>query len=181
MNAQAQALHNQLIHWFQHKHQVQLCNTPSVESAKNLTLLINQLLLPIEENFGAITISYGFVGAELNRYIQCHSPVGTAPLLDQHACCEVNSKGKAISQRPGAACDFFVLGFEDRMHEVVLFICQHLAFDKLYFYGRNRPIHLSISESPLRHLQVMQHNKNSRRYPGKKAFSDNALALAKEL
>lgn len=181
MNAKAQALYNQLIQWFQQKHQLQCCNTPSVESARYLTLLVNNLLLPIEDNLSEISISYGFVGSELNRYIQRHSSVGTAPLLDQHACCEVNSKGKAICQRPGAACDFFVLGFEDRMHEVVLFICQHLAFDKLYFYGRNRPIHLSISESPLRHLQVMQHDKNGRRYPGKKAFSDNALALAKEL
>lgn len=174
-------LYAQLLNWHQAKHQFDGDNTPSVASAQMLQQLTREILLPLEQHFGEIRITYGFTGPALSRYIQRLSPAGTAPNLDQHACIELNSKGKNICHRPGAACDFFVQGYEDRMHEIALYICQHLTFDKLYFYGRDRPIHISVSDAPLRHLQVMQQSANGRRYPGKRSFGDNAPALAKEL
>lgn len=174
-------LYAQLLNWHQARHQFAGDNTPSAASERFLVQLTNQILLPVAEHFGQLTITYGFTGPALSRYIQRLSPAGTAPGLDQHACTEVNSKGSTICHRPGAACDFMVQGYEERMHEVALFICQRLSFDKLYFYGGNRPIHISVSDEPLRHLQLMQQSTNGRRYPGKKAFGDNAIALAKEL
>ena len=174
-------LYTQLLNWHQTRHQFAADNTPSVASGRFLTLLTNQLLLPIAEHFGQLTITYGFTGPALSRYIQRLSPAGTAPGLDQHSCCELNSKASIICKRPGAACDFIVQGYEQKMHHVAQFICQQLSFDKLYFYGRNRPIHISVSDDQLRHLQVMQQSANGQRYPGKKAFGDNAVVLAKEL
>lgn len=175
------ALYAQLLNWHQTKHQFSGQNIPSTKSAVLLHQLTDMLLLPIATHFGELTITYGFTSPELARFIQSKSPAGTAPKLDQHACVELNSKGTAICSRPGAACDFVVQGFADQMHLVAQFICQQLSFDKLYFYGRDRPIHLSISEQPLKHLQIMQQSENGRRYPGKKAFGDQVLTLANEL
>ncbi|WP_445767168.1 hypothetical protein [Rheinheimera sp.] len=174
-------LYAQLLNWHRAKHQFAGDNTPLHASKLFLTQLTKQILLPVAEHFGNLIITYGFTGPALSRYIQRLSPAGTAPGLDQHSCCELNSKSSLICERQGAACDFIVQGYEDRMHEVAQFICQQLSFDKLYFYGRNRPIHISVSDDQLRHLQVMQQSANGRRYPGKKAFGDNALALAEEL
>lgn len=174
-------LYAHLLNWHQAKHQFVGDNTPSTTSELFLAQLTKQILLPVAKHFGSLTITYGFTGPELNRYIQRLSPDGTAPTLDQHACNELNSIGKNICHRPGAACDLIVHGYEERMQVVAQFICEKLPFDKLYFYGRNRPIHISVSDEPLRHLQVMQKSANGRRYPGKKAFGDKAIALAKEL
>ena len=174
-------IYAQLLNWHQAKHQFVGDNTPSVASAQMLQQLTRDILLPVREHFGSLAITYGFTGPTLSRYIQQLSPAGTAPTLDQHACIELNSKGKNICHRPGAASDFMVQGYEERMHLIAQFICQQLSFDKLYFYGRNRPIHISVSDEPLRHLQVMQQSEKGRRYPGKKAFGDSAIALAKEL
>jgi hypothetical protein len=174
-------LYAQLLNWHQAKHQFIGDNTPSAASAAMLQKLTRDMLLPLAQHFGALHITYGFTGPALTRYIQRQSPAGTAPNLDQHACIELNSKGKNICNRSGAACDLIAQGYEERMHLVARFICQQLSFDKLYFYGRNRPIHISVSDESLRHLQIMQHSTNGKRYPGKKAFGDNVLALAKEL
>lgn len=177
----ADDVYQQLINWHLLKHNFSGSNIPSTGSEKLLRKLTTEILMPIRQQFGDLTISYGFTSAELSRYIQRQSPAGTAPGLDQHACTEINTKGFGICSRPGAACDFIVQGCEKQMHEIALYICQHLPFDKLYFYGRNRPMHISVANTPLRHLQLMQQSANGRRYPGKKEFGDNAIALAKEL
>ncbi|MDP5142661.1 hypothetical protein ORJ00_07920 [Rheinheimera baltica] len=174
-------LYAQLLNWHRAKHQFAGDNTPSLASEQFLAQLTKQILLPVTEHFGTLTVTYGFTGSALSRYIQRLSPAGTAPGLDQHACCELNSRNSLICERQGAACDFIVQGYEQRMHLIAQFICQQLSFDKLYFYGRDRPIHISVSDEPLRHFQVMQQSANDRRYPGKKAFGDSAIALAKEL
>ncbi|MFC4654056.1 hypothetical protein ACFO3I_03335 [Rheinheimera marina] len=89
--------------------------------------------------------------------------------------------GHEICNRPGAACDFVVNGYEEDMQRIAQFICQQLSFDKLYFYGRDRPIHISISNNPLRHLQVMHQSEKGRCYPGKRAYGYNVLDLVKKL
>jgi hypothetical protein len=38
-----------------------------------------------------------------------------------------------------------------------------------------------VSDAPRGHLQLIQQSANGKRYPGKKAFGDKALALAQEL
>ncbi|WP_423186393.1 hypothetical protein ACO1PK_14900 [Alishewanella sp. d11] len=176
-----EVLYEQLINWHLVKHNFDGENKPTSASEVYLSQLIEQILNPITESFGKLNITYGFTSPALHRYIQRLSPSGTAPSLDQHACAELNSKGSEICGRTGAACDFIVHGYEDQMHLVAQFICQQLNFDKLYFYGRNRPIHVSISEQPLKHLQIMQQSENGRRYPGKKAFGPDAITLASHL
>lgn len=174
-------LYSQLLNWHFARHKFSGNNTPSAASEFFLTCLANQILLPVAQYFGQVSITYGFTSPALTRYVQRLSPAGSAPDLDQHACCELNTKNSPICKRQGAACDFVVKGYEENMHVVAQYIGQQLSFDKLYFYGRNRPIHISVSDKPLRHVQIMQQSESTRRYPGKKAFGDNAIALLKEL
>lgn len=175
-----QDLYNQLIHWYRVKHSVVLNNTPSAASEVLIRQLVNDVLLPLQQ-LGTIQITYGFVGYELNKFIQKYSPTGTCPNLDQHASCETNRNGNSICNRIGASCDIVITGYEDRMDEVVQFVVQRLKFDRLYFYGRNRPIHISVAPENSFSLQIMCESAKGRRYPGKRACGTNAIKLAAEL
>jgi hypothetical protein len=65
-----------------------------------------------------------------------------SPNLDQHMAHEVNRSGKYYCDRLGAACDFKILDLpSDELVESIL--KQALPFDSLYFYGPDRPIHIS--------------------------------------
>jgi len=99
--------------------------------------LATQILDPVVDYFGAIRLTYGFCSAELGRHITKR----VAPKLDQHAACEVGPRKGAICDRLGAACDFFVE--DENMYEVADWIIANLPFDRLYFYGAARPIHIS--------------------------------------
>ena len=88
--------------------------------------------------------------------------------------------GKQICSRGGAACDFYIEGVPTS--NIVRFITQKLNYDRIYYYGNNRPLHVSIQlTDPLKHLQIMGESENGRRYPGKKAFGDRAVILAEGL
>lgn len=53
--------------------------------------------------------------------------------------------------RLGAACDFRIMGLEgDRLVEWVLE--QQLPFDSLYYYGSDRPIHISYAPQQRRNI-----------------------------
>lgn len=113
-----------------------------------LDLAVN-LLDPIVDYFGMIELTYGFCSAELSKKI----PGRIAPKLDQHASHELNRLGKPICNRGGAAVDFIVEN-ED-MFEVSQWIAENLEFDRLYYYGKDRPIHLSFSVTPAKQVTVM--------------------------
>lgn len=175
-----QNLYLELITWYQSKHSIALNNTPSTLSEIWLKQLINDVLQPLLQ-LGQIQITYGFVGYELNKFIQKNSPAGTCPKLDQHASCEVNGRHTLICDRPGAACDILITGYENRMHIVAQNIVQNLNYDRLYFYGRNRPLHVSVAPENNFSLQLMNTSAAGRRYPGKRACGTNAHKLAAEL
>lgn len=99
--------------------------------------LATEILDPVIEYFGAIRLTYGFSSAELTRNIQR----GIAPRLDQHAACERGPQGAFVCERGGAACDFLVE--DEDMREVAEWITANPPFDRLYFYGPDRPIHVS--------------------------------------
>ena len=101
------------------------------------------ILDPIIDYYGMIQLTYGFCSAELARHILGR----IAPKLDQHAAHELNRIGKIICTRLGAAVDFIVA--DENMEEVVLWIIAHLPFDRLYFYGKDKPIHVSYSGQPV--------------------------------
>ncbi|WP_066015814.1 hypothetical protein [Endozoicomonas atrinae] len=118
------------------------------ESWQALADLATHILDPVYEQFGNLEITYGF----------CSPPLATArkklakeqgvlpsiyPTLDQHSCFETNRKGDIICSRGGAACDFRVPCTSSL--EVAIRIVKQLPFDRLYFYGHNKPIHVSYN------------------------------------
>jgi hypothetical protein len=144
-----------------------------------LELLVSDILIPVEREFGRVIVTYGFTSSELSAHIKKNTPAGTAPSLDQHSSCEYNKISNKICERGGSACDFIT---EKRsMADVTRFITKYLNFDRIYYYGANRPIHVSVNDSPSRHLQLMSESTAGRRFPSRKAFGDAAIALSEEL
>jgi len=121
--------------------------------------LATKILDPVTDYFGAIRLTYGFCSSELASNIDGR----IAPKLDQHASHESNRLGKPICHRLGAAVDFFV--DDEDMLEVAQWVVAHTPFDRLYFYGKDRPIHVSFSESPASQVTFMTKLENGRQVP----------------
>lgn len=176
----AHPIGQQLINWFHDKHDIDLDNHPiSPLSKRSIELLINQILIPLEREFGKINITYGFTSTKLKQYISKHAPAGTAPKLDQHSASEINVAGNQICERNGASCDIKIENYSSS--EVVRYIVSKLNYDRIYFYGAQRPIHVSVSDTPIKHLQIMRNSSNGKRYPAQKAFDKDAIKLAEAL
>lgn len=124
----------------------------------SLGALAKRLLDPLRERFGALEIMYGFASHELTRHIKGRID----PALDQHAAAE-RRKGQLICPRGGAAVDVIVPGTSSR--EVAIWVTQSLPYDRLYFYGDDRPIHISYSQHPSRSLVEMVRSPTGRLIP----------------
>lgn len=99
--------------------------------------LASCILDPVIDYFGMINLTYGFASPALTKHISGR----IAPKLDQHASCEINRTGNPVCPRLGAAVDFLVQ--DEDMLEVAEWIAANTPFDRLYFYGKDRPIHVS--------------------------------------
>jgi DNA phosphorothioation-associated putative methyltransferase len=125
-------------------------NTPLQAGTYNsLHQLAVEILDPTIDYFGAIHLTYGFCSASLSKKI----PAKIAPSLDQHAAHECSQRGKPVCERLGAAVDFHIE--DEDMLEVAKWIATHCRFDRIYFYGRSRPIHVSTSAAPVAQATVM--------------------------
>jgi DNA phosphorothioation-associated putative methyltransferase len=117
------------------------------------------ILDPVIEYFGGIDLTYGFCCAELANRI----PGRIAPELDQHAAHETKRNGNPICARLGAAVDFFVR--DENMQEVADWVIANLPFDRLYFYGKERPIHVSYGPEDKREAVEMVPTHQGRLMP----------------
>ena len=104
--------------------------------------LATTILNPVVDQFGEIKLTNGFCSNELLKQIKKRPKPGIAPQLDQHAGYEVNSKNTPICKREALACDFYAVNIDSLL--LAQWIVEHLQFDSLYFYGKNRPIHIRI-------------------------------------
>jgi len=120
------------------------------ETLPALDALACHLLDPIIDQVGLsrFQLTYGFCSVGLKRWLTRKDPTTgrnygrVSPSLDQHMAHEVNRYGRYYCPRLGAACDFQVAGMaSDAL--VGWIVAQDLPFDSLYFYGPDRPIHLS--------------------------------------
>ncbi len=115
-----------------------LANCPKQpDSYTALYDLASHVLDPVIDYFGMIKLTYGFCSHDLGKHIKGR----VAPKLDQHAAHETNSKKTLICPRLGAAIDFIVE--DENMREVADWVAENTPFDRLYFYGEDRPIHVS--------------------------------------
>lgn len=120
------------------------------ETIPALEALCQHILDPVIDHFGReqFQLTYGFCSKDLKRFLSQKDPETglkngrVDPSRDQHMAHEVNRNGKYYCDRLGAACDFRIVGLEsDRLVEWILE--QRLPFDSLYFYGSDRPVHIS--------------------------------------
>lgn len=120
------------------------------ETLPALEALCQHIVDPIIHEFGRdrFHLSYGFCSADLKRWIAQKDPATgikngkSSPQLDQHMAHELNRNGQYYCSRLGAACDFRILGLPSTAL-VTWIVEQGLPFDSLYFYGAERPIHIS--------------------------------------
>jgi len=115
--------------------------------------LANDILEPCFERFGSLQITYGFCGHDLSRAIRKRNG-GIYPPLDQHAGMELKATGGLICPRGGMAADFHCLPVSSL--EVAKFIVEKLPFDRLYFYGEGRPVHVSVNDQLTTQIILMQ-------------------------
>jgi hypothetical protein len=157
----------------------QIDNLPKQEQTwKALSQLATQILDPVYEQFGPLELTYGFCSPLLARLIAKNKYPHIAPAIDQHCAHEVNSNGKVICSRLGAACDFIIKDKSTDMKTVARWISNNLKFDRMYYYGQYSPIHISYGPDMNQFLQLMKTNQITlRRSPSLKGFHDKASLL----
>lgn len=140
--------------------QTGLANLPKQAATYNaLVALAREVIDPVMDYFGGIKLTYGFCSPELAK--QIHGRID--PQRDQHASCELNTRGNLICTRKGAACDFIVP--DENMLEVAQWIVQNTAFDRLYFYGNDKPLHVSYGAEHSRTIVLMLPSQSGRLVP----------------
>ena len=133
-------------------------NVPmQIDTYSSLKILATAILDPIVENFGPIRLTYGIACGALIKQIKTR----IAPKVDQHAAHELSATGKRICDRGGAACDFVVDEFDSLT--VAHWLVGNTGFDRLYYYGSNRPIHVSAAEDPKGQCILIKRDLSSRR------------------
>ncbi len=125
---------------------------------------------PVIDYFGGINLTYGFSSPALSAKIDGR----IAPKLDQHAGHECNRLGKLVCDRGGAAVDFGV--DDENMLEVAQWIVLNTPFDRIYFYGKERPLHVSYSATPVGQVTLMQSTAKGNLVP-KTVDADQFLKL----
>ena len=85
-----------------------------------------------------IELTYAFASPALTKHIRGR----TNPTRDQHASCELNARGNPICSRLGFAVDFRIRDISSA--DVALFVVEGTDFDRLYYYGEDRPVHVSV-------------------------------------
>ncbi|HJU16366.1 MAG TPA: hypothetical protein VJ770_07835 [Stellaceae bacterium] len=133
------------------------------ETVAALRRLAEEILDPVADSFGLMEITYGFASWQLTRYV----PGRIDPTRDQHAGYELRLDGRPICPRLGQAADFCIPGVCSGV--LCVSIAASLPFDRLYFYGRDRPIHVSVGPDESRAIIVMLEGPSGRRVPQKKS------------
>lgn len=131
-----------------------VANAPCLPATyKFIRQLANDILEPCLLEFGNLKLTYGFCGKYLSRAIK-KANGGIHPPLDQHAGMELNALGNLICARGGMAADFHC--FPVSSLQVAKFVVETLPFDRLYFYGDDRPIHVSVNAPPSTQIVIMK-------------------------
>lgn len=150
-----------------------------IQTYQDLAALANLILEPIYTEFGTPVLTYGFAGPELLKFIRRNPAPRIAPHLDQHAASELNLKKELICKRQGAAVDLYVPGLNSVA--VAYWIATHLPFDRLYVYGRDKPIHLSYHKEPNHSIVWMRLLENDRSRIPQRVNAQKLRELAAEV
>ena len=125
----------------------------NIKTYNAIHVLANELLEKILNEFGDIKLTYGFCSLFLQKEIKKN----IYPKLDQHAGYELDKKGNSICTRGGFAIDFFVNKVST--FKVCKWIVQNCSFDRLYYYGYDRPLHISYGDNNKKEIVLMVFRK----------------------
>jgi hypothetical protein len=141
------------------------------ETYAALQRLATLILDPVSERFGPIDLTYGVATRQLIKVIRRD----VSPRIDQHSSYEQSATGKIICSRGGAACDFVAKGVDSMV--VAQWIVGHTSFDRLYYYGADRPIHVSATDEPIGQCVIIRQEQDSRRVLPTVISNEKFLAL----
>ena len=144
--------------WKKYKHIVN--NMPKEEETiKAISLLCVNILEPVQLEFNKIILTYGFASYDLTKKIKNR----IYPKLDQHSGYEKNKNSEYICKRLGQAVDFYIPGINSK--NIAKWISLNTPFDRLYFYGEDRPIHVSIGPENKKQIILMRKYDNKKYIP----------------
>jgi hypothetical protein len=104
--------------------------------------LCANVLDPVIDHFGPIELTYAFASAALNKLVHKNPHPNVTFNGDQHAGCELNKTGKPFCPRLGQGVDLYVS--RRGSLEIAHWVVANTPFDRLYFYGDDRPFHVSF-------------------------------------
>ena len=137
-----------------------LPNKPTQANTYNALFdLTTAVLDPLIDYFGMIRLTYAFCSSTLAKEI--HGRID--PSLDQHASYELSRTRNPICKRLGAAVDFII--DDENMLEVAQWIVCNTCFDRLYFYGGAKPVHVSCSSENSGCIVLMKVGRTGRLVP----------------
>lgn len=135
------------------------------ETIPSLSALCAFILDPVISQFGLarFKLTYGFCSSDLKRWLAKSDPETgikygmSTPGSDQHMAHEKNRAGAYFCARLGASCDFRVtkLPSDDL---VTWIVAKKLPFDSLYYYGPDRPVHVSHGPQNKRDIRAFLPN-----------------------
>ena len=129
------------------------------ETLEALRALNQNLIDPLIDHYGRerFILVYGFCSETLRRKLQKRNPITNrpygrvAPACDQHMAHESKKNGDPHCAKLGAACDFKIQGENPR--QVIRWMLESgLPFDRIYFYGEDRAIHVSYGPDHSRYI-----------------------------
>jgi DNA phosphorothioation-associated putative methyltransferase len=148
-------------------------NVPFNPKTYNALLKITiDVLDPVIDYFGAVKLTYGFSSQELTKNIEKN----VTSKLDQHSGYECNRFGKPFCNRLGIAIDFIVE--DENMFEVAQWIAANCEFDRIHFYGNDRPLHVSVTHENSKQVAVMLVRESSKRSLPQSMNAEQFLTLS---
>jgi hypothetical protein len=154
-------------------HRVRVPNLPQQRgTVAALQQLGYDILDPVIEEFGRVEITYAFASWELTRHVTGRID----PSRDQHSGHELRPNGEPICVRLGQAADFRVPGLCSGA--LAAWIGGNRPFDRLYFYGTDRPVHVSIGPKETRAVISMLRGPSGRRIPQRRSLDWLAVSFA---
>ncbi|MBC1237571.1 hypothetical protein GNE10_10625 [Nostoc sp. 2RC] len=138
------------------------------ESTVALIYLISEIIQPTINKFGLenFKLTYGFCSKDLLRFLKREGS-RICPEVDQHLAYEINNRGNYYCKHQGSACDFQVVGIDSRK---VIDYLKTLNYDSIYYYGSDKPVHVSWAEAPRRKIWEFTASNTPRPYSNFQAF-----------
>lgn len=135
-------------------------NVPKQEGTLDwMASIVKTILDPVVDQFGRIELTFAFCSPLLRKAIVArHREIGTNPQIypatDQHAGCELNKNGVPICRHLGFAVDFRIESLSSR--SIARWIIDRTPFDNIYYYGSDRPLHVSVGPAHRRNISIQK-------------------------